>query len=29
MGFSKVSILAMEAIQPLMDWEEGAFSLGL
>jgi len=29
MGFSKVSILALEAIQPPMEWEEGALSLGL
>jgi len=24
MGFSKVSILALEAIQPHMEWEEGS-----
>jgi len=29
MGFSIVSILAMEAIKPPMEWEEGALSLGL
>jgi hypothetical protein len=29
MGFSKVSILTLEAIQPFMEWEEGALSLGL